>query len=389
MTEFLTIDLGMCGNAALTLLCNAIDAVNQIQLQWALNRSKAVIAYATDKFYAYPYKDVPSYWRSLYYDASLVQCVALHRLGRYETMIEVVDMALIMTGGHGKDMQKVLKWIEATIPRKTFDEKSEFPVVVPKLSLTHPIPRTEAPSLQWFQKHIRQVHSPVIITAALTHWNALNDWTSPQYFFSKTLNGKRLVPIEIGESYVSANWTQKIVSFESFLHDHLLRDATPKGYLAQHNLFAQVPELRADISIPEYCFAIPPRKPPDNPLVPFIDTEGSVQENIWMGPAGTKSPLHNDPYENIYAQVIGYKYFRLFPPCETGRLYPRGVEGGIEMGNTSLVDVDDPDLQAFPAFGEAEYVEGILGPGECLYIPRGWWHFVRSETVSIGVSFWW
>ena len=60
--------------------------------------------------------------------------------------------------------------------------------------------------------------------------------------------------------------------------------------------------------------------------------------NIWMGPEGTRSPLHNDPYENIFAQVVGYKYFRLYPPCETESVYPRGVEGGIQMGNTSQVD---------------------------------------------------
>ena len=108
-----------------------------------------------------------------------------------------------------------------------------------------------------------------------------------------------------------------------------------------------------------------------------------------MGPAGTKSPLHNDPYSNIFAQIVGYKYFRLYSPCMTPSLYPRGIEGGIQMGNTSEVDVEKPDLKRFPKFKEAEFVEGVLGPGECLYIPRGWWHFVRSETVSIGVSFWW
>jgi ribosomal protein L16 Arg81 hydroxylase len=52
------------------------------------------------------------------------------------------------------------------------------------------------------------------------------------------------------------------------------------------------------------------------------------------------------------------------------------------------VDVENPGNE-FPLFEKAEYVEGIVGPGECLYIPRGWWHFVRSESVSIGVSFWW
>jgi lysine-specific demethylase 8 len=42
----------------------------------------------------------------------------------------------------------------------------------------------------------------------------------------------------------------------------------------------------------------------------------------------------------------------------------------------------------FPYFRKATYVEGILAPGECLYLPVGWWHYIRSLTPSFSVSFW-
>jgi len=45
--------------------------------------------------------------------------------------------------------------------------------------------------------------------------------------------------------------------------------------------------------------------------------------------------------------------------------------------------------EEFPLFRDAEFVEGVLGPGECLYIPVGWWHYVRSVSPSFSVSFWW
>lgn len=45
-----------------------------------------------------------------------------------------------------------------------------------------------------------------------------------------------------------------------------------RGYLAQHALFDQVPELRADIEKPEYC----------------VLGEGRLQSiNAWFGPLGT------------------------------------------------------------------------------------------------------
>ena len=37
------------------------------------------------------------------------------------------------------------------------------------------------------------------------------------------------------------------------------------------------------------------------------------------------------------------------PPSKMERLCAHGVDGGIEMVNTSLVDVDEPDLHTFPA----------------------------------------
>jgi hypothetical protein len=33
------------------------------------------------------------------------------------------------------------------------------------------------------------------------------------------------------------------------------------------------------------------------------------------------------------------------------------------------VDVESPNLDEFPLFADAEFLEAVLGPGECLYIP--------------------
>jgi lysine-specific demethylase 8 len=73
------------------------------------------------------------------------------------------------------------------------------------------------------------------------------------------------------------------------------------------------------------------------------------------------------------------------------------MENGIDMSNTSSVPLevvemgsmvaDDPG--AWEDFEQAKYFETLLGPGDCLYIPVGWWHYVRSLTVSFSVSFWW
>jgi len=144
------------------------------------------------------------------------------------------------------------------------------------------------------------------------------------------------------------------------------------GYLAQHNLFNQIPELFDDIGIPSY----------------IRENYGDVDVDIsvYFGPGGTVSPLHYDPKHNLLAQVTGRKYIRLYAKETTECLYPRH---NTWLSNTSLVDVENPDLEAFPLFKDVPYKECVLEPGNLLYIPPGYWHYVRSLSVSISISFWW
>ena len=115
---------------------------------------------------------------------------------------------------------------------------------------------------------------------------------------------------------------------------------------------------------------------------------------------------------------MGKKYLRLYSPEYSHRLYPRSEEeeapgnplldGGkvtgiekravdcIDMSNTSQIDVAAMELspaedwdEVYPGISEVPYVECILEAGEALYIPVGWWHYVRSCSVGISVSFWW
>lgn len=65
------------------------------------------------------------------------------------------------------------------------------------------------------------------------------------------------------------------------------------------------------------------------------------------------------------------------------------IQVGVLFCIILQVDVEKPDLDAHPLFKEAPYEECILGPGDLLYIPPGCWHYVRSLSVSLSISFWW
>ncbi|KAK9845504.1 hypothetical protein WJX81_008092 [Elliptochloris bilobata] len=233
--------------------------------------------------------------------------------------------------------------------------------------------------------------APVVITGAMDHWPALARWRRPAYLLAAA--GPRTVPVELGAHYLAPGWGQALMPFSQFLAAHLLGGAARgaggsagpggggaaeagggaarRGYLAQHDLFAQVPELARDISTPDYCAA----------------TGELCAVNAWLGPAGTVTPLHTDPHHNLLAQAVGVKYVRLYPPSAAAVLCP--FREGLTT-NSSQVDLDAPGAaQRWPGLAQAPLVDCLLRPGQMLYVPPGWWHYVRALTTSFSVSFWW
>ena len=56
------------------------------------------------------------------------------------------------------------------------------------------------------------------------------------------------------------------------------------------------------------------------------------------------------------------------------------------ISKTSMVDLNNLDLQNFPLFKKAQIEKFTLEKSDAIYIPRGWWHFVKSQMPSISVS---
>ena len=149
------------------------------------------------------------------------------------------------------------------------------------------------------------------------------------------------------------------------------------AYVSQHALFHQIPSLQRLFSVPAYT------------LGRLRADAGAI--NAWLGTKDTATALHRDPYLNLLAQTAGFKYVRLYADDQTEMLYPdAAVRGGNDNTFTrSAVDVEAPDLVAFPRFAEAKFEETVLRPGDVLFMPRGMWHYVRGLTTSFSVNFWW
>ncbi|KAJ8130575.1 hypothetical protein O1611_g3053 [Lasiodiplodia mahajangana] len=95
--------------------------------------------------------------------------------------------------------------------------------------VAHPIKKLEALSIDEFQTYMDRPRNsklgpePLIIRNSLNEWPALSThpWNRPSYLLSQTFGGRRLVPVEIGRSYVDEGWGQKLITFGEFMREYI------------------------------------------------------------------------------------------------------------------------------------------------------------------------
>ncbi|KAF3331116.1 putative lysine-specific demethylase JMJD5 isoform X1 [Carex littledalei] len=363
-----------------------------------IRAAEAAREMAWEQLHTGPWNEVVLAWRDAYAMACLHMAEIKSSGGERREALRTLDMGLIMGGPLLRaELDAAINRITAATPSNgqeppitgfgvesdgdadasqweeglcTNKDPHEALRILPSKSLSgRSIERRALISFETFISDYFLRQMPVIITGCMEHWPASTKWKNINYL--KQIAGDRTVPVEVGKNYVCTEWKQELITFSQFLERMGSHNPENTTYLAQHPLFDQIRQLKEDILVPDYCYA-----------------GGGVLKplNAWFGPVGTVTPLHHDPHDNILAQVVGRKYIRLYPASLSDELYPHDESMLI---NTSQVDLDHIDTAAFPKIENLEFMDCILDEGEMLYIPRKWWHYVRSLSTSFSVSFWW
>lgn len=212
---------------------------------------------------------------------------------------------------------------------------------------------------------------PVVIEGAMDDWPARRDW-SPAYLRDKV--GAAPVDYQGGRT-ASAD-------FELYKDQHTRR--MPFDRYIDQVTAAEAGGDGNDAYITAYNSGANAQA-----LAPLYDDLGQLdkyltpgQGMLWIGPAGTFTPLHFDLTNNLLAQVIGRKLLTLLPPSETSKLANnRHVFSDVH-------DITDPmKLMQFPHAADARSLEVELTPGDLLFIPVGWWHQVRGLEFSAMLTY--
>ncbi|MCX4163806.1 MULTISPECIES: cupin-like domain-containing protein [Paraburkholderia] len=221
---------------------------------------------------------------------------------------------------------------------------------------------------EFFEQYYFQ-NRPVIITGTFDTWPARTKW-SFDYFRERC--GDCEVEVQFGRE-ADANYEvnqpklKRMMRFRDYVDLIERSGRTNDFYMTannnSHNREALV-DLWSDVE----------------PIRAYLDAESPDKGFFWFGPAGTKTPFHHDLTNNFMAQVIGRKQVKLVPLCDTPHMYNH-------LHCYSQVDGSAVDFTRFPALQNAQLIECTLEPGDLLFLPIGWWHYVEGLDASVTMTF--
>lgn len=157
----------------------------------------------------------------------------------------------------------------------------------------------------------------------------------------------------------------------------------PNLYIAQAQIADLPQQLRDDLPTPELVLKA---------------GKGDVYDaNIWIGTPPTFTPLHKDPNPNLFVQLLSSKKVRIFEPRK-GQAIFAAVRRKIGASPTAAFRGEEmmqgrERVELKEAVWDPANLEGhevTVRPGDALFIPKGWWHSIKSEGDGLNASAnWW
>ena len=225
----------------------------------------------------------------------------------------------------------------------------------------------EKPDTELFYRHYYEANRPAKLTGIIDHWPALTRWSLDHF---DTVAGNNVVEAQVERERdpdyeLDKDDHRRLVRFGELI-DWLRKDeASNDIYLTAYNSGNNAAALA-----PLWDDMAP---------VALLDDRRERDGFFWLGPRGTLTPWHHDLTNNLLVQVIGRKRVRMAPPWAFARM---------RNSRHCFSDWGNDPLPAGEGDGAMPPVlETIIGPGEGIFLPVGWWHQVEALDLSASMSF--
>ncbi len=227
------------------------------------------------------------------------------------------------------------------------------------------IPRLESITKEEFIKHYFKPQKPVVIERFIEDWPAYSKWN---FDYIKSVAGEKIVPlyddrpVDYKEGFNEPHAKMKMSDYID-----LLQTKPTKYRIFLWNILKEVPELQADYEYPDFGLKLMKRLP-----------------MLFFGGKDSYTFMHYDiDLANIFHfHFEGQKQIILFDQDQTKYLY----KIPYSLITREDIDFSNPNLEAWPALQKAEGYITSLKHGEVLYMPEGYWHYMRYITPGFSMS---
>lgn len=227
------------------------------------------------------------------------------------------------------------------------------------------IERVTTISKEDFYKNYVVKQKPVVVERLTEDWPAYTKWSLN---YIKDVAGDKTVPlyddrpVTHKDGFNEAHAKMKMADYIELLL------SKPTNYrIFLYNLMKEVPLLQNDFKWPKIGLRLVKQLP-----------------MLFFGGENSKVFIHYDiDYSNIlHFHFHGKKQCILFAPDQTRYLYkvPHALISRED------IDFDNPDLEKWPALKQAKGLICNLNHGEMLYMPEGYWHYMKYLTPGFSMS---
>ena len=227
------------------------------------------------------------------------------------------------------------------------------------------IPRVKAITKEEFKSNYFKPQKPVVIEESIIDWPAYSKWNLD---YMKRVAGDKEVPlyddrpVDYKDGFNEPHAKMRMTEYIELLK------AEPTRYrIFLWNILKEVPELQNDFSYPDFGLKFMKSLP-----------------MLFFGGKDSYTFMHYDiDLANIFHfHFEGKKDCILFPQTENQFLY----KVPHSLITHESIDFSNPDFDRWPALQHAKGYRTNLNHGEVLYMPEGYWHYMKYLTAGFSMS---
>ncbi|AJR02748.1 cupin-like domain-containing protein [Siansivirga zeaxanthinifaciens] len=227
------------------------------------------------------------------------------------------------------------------------------------------IPRVKTITKEDFLNRYFKPQKPVVIERFIEDWPAYTKWSLD---YMKTVAGEKIVPlyddrpVDYKDGFNEPHAKMKMSDYID-----LLKSEPTKFRIFLWNVLKEVPQLQNDFSFPDFGLRLMKGLP-----------------MLFFGGRDSYTFMHYDiDLANIFHfHFEGKKEIILFDQKQNKYLYK------IPHALITREDIDfsNPDFNKWPMLKHAKGYKTELNHGEVLYMPEGYWHYMRYITPGFSMS---